>query len=182
MVSLLGQCFGVVKNSVNNAAADDSNCNWKTTDANYQLAEPPNSKVFWSFLSNLRLFQQLQPYKDFSGNLDLCSAWNAILESYFTAVAALKHGPRGSYHDTCLCNIFSTRGRFGGKICFASFTKIIFVNGSTPASFSFIFGLLQTNINTILHQIKLINVISIQYRTPGFEPMTSRTWVVSRNH
>ena len=35
---------------------------------------------------------------------------------------------------------------------------ISFLNGPSPASFSFLFGLLQTNINTILQQITVKNV------------------------
>ena len=41
------------------------------------------------------------------------------------------------------------------------------------ASFLFIFGLFQTNINTILQQINVKN--SIQYTALGFEPTTLRT-------
>lgn len=37
MTSLMGECFGVVKNSVSNSA-DDSNCYWKSGDQNYELA------------------------------------------------------------------------------------------------------------------------------------------------
>ena len=33
-----------------------------------------------------------------------------------------------------------------------------------------------------LQQINVINVLSIQYTMPGFEPTTSQTWVVSHNH
>ena len=47
----------------------------------------------------------------------------------------------------------------------------IFKNGPSPASFSFILGLFQTNINTILLQIN----VKIQYTALGFEPMTFRT-------
>jgi hypothetical protein len=31
MASMFGQCFGVIKNSRNNAA-DDANCNWRSAD------------------------------------------------------------------------------------------------------------------------------------------------------
>ena len=41
------------------------------------------------------------------------------------------------------------------------------LNGPTPVTFSFIFGLFQTNINTILQQINVI-----QFSAPGFEPTT----------
>ena len=37
-------------------------------------------------------------------------------------------------------------------------SKFLFLNGPSPASFSFIFGLFQTNINTILQQINVKNV------------------------
>ena len=45
MVSLMGQCFGVVKNSVSSAASDSSNCYWKSGDQNYQLAVLKNDQV-----------------------------------------------------------------------------------------------------------------------------------------
>ncbi len=44
MTSLLGQCVGLVKNTVS-SNPDDSNCNWKSGDANYALAAPANSQV-----------------------------------------------------------------------------------------------------------------------------------------
>ena len=44
-------------------------------------------------------------------------------------------------------------------------------NGPSPASFSFIFGLFQANINTILQQINVKYV----HMALGFEPMTLRT-------
>ena len=40
----------------------------------------------------------------------------------------------------------------------ATTTTPTFLNGPSPASFSFIFGLFQTNINTILQQINVKNV------------------------
>ena len=58
----------------------------------------------------------------------------------------------------------------------------LFKNGPTPASFSLNFGLFQTNINTILQQINVKNVNSIQYTAPGFEPTTSWSWAISHNH
>ena len=42
-------------------------------------------------------------------------------------------------------------------------------NGPAPASFSFIFGLFQTNITNICEKM------SIQYTVPGFEPTTFGT-------
>jgi hypothetical protein len=44
MTSLLGQCVGVVKNTIS-SNPNDSNCNWKSGDENYALAAPGNSKV-----------------------------------------------------------------------------------------------------------------------------------------
>ena len=52
---------------------------------------------------------------------------------------------------------------------------LILKNGPSPASFSFIFGLFQTNINTILQQIYVKNVHPVY--SIGFEPTTVRTWV-----
>ena len=49
----------------------------------------------------------------------------------------------------------------------------LFLNGPSPASFSFIFGLFQTN-NTIF-TTNICEKMSIQYMVPGFEPMTFRT-------
>ncbi len=46
MISLMGECFGVVKNSVSNSA-DDSNCYWKSGDQNYELAILRNSMQVW---------------------------------------------------------------------------------------------------------------------------------------
>ena len=55
-------------------------------------------------------------------------------------------------------------------------------NGPIPASFSFIFGLFQTN-NTIFYNKSMWkNVMSIQYMALGFEPTTFGTWVSSHNH
>jgi hypothetical protein len=45
MMSLMGQCYGVVKNSASSTAADGSNCNWKSGDQNYQLAVVKNDQV-----------------------------------------------------------------------------------------------------------------------------------------
>ena len=46
----------------------------------------------------------------------------------------------------------------------------IFFNGPTPASFSFIFGLIK---QTLLQYLQQINVkMSIQYPVPGFELTT----------
>ena len=54
--------------------------------------------------------------------------------------------------------------------------------GPSPASFSFICGLFQTN-NTIFTTNQCIkNVMSIQYLVPGFEPTTFGMWVSSHNH
>ena len=49
-------------------------------------------------------------------------------------------------------------------------TKLL-KNGPSPASFSFIFGLFQTNIDTILQQIN-VKKMSIQYTALGYEPTT----------
>ena len=50
MVALMGQCLGVVKNSVSSSASDSSNCYWKSGDRNYQLAVVPNDQV-WKKIS-----------------------------------------------------------------------------------------------------------------------------------
>jgi hypothetical protein len=47
MVSLLGQCLGVVKNSRANNASDE-NCYWKSGDKNYQLNTLKDDKVIGS--------------------------------------------------------------------------------------------------------------------------------------
>ena len=56
----------------------------------------------------------------------------------------------------------------------------VFKNGQSPASFSFIFGLFQTNINAICN--KLMWKMSIQYTALGLEPTTYRKWVSSHIH
>ena len=47
----------------------------------------------------------------------------------------------------------------------------LFLNGPTPASFSFIFGLFKQTIQ-FLQQINVKNVMSIHYTAQGFEPRT----------
>ena len=55
----------------------------------------------------------------------------------------------------------------------------VFLNGPTPASFSFIFGLFK---QTLLQYLQQINVkMSIQYPVPGFELITFRLRVSSLN-
>ena len=44
MTSLMGECFGVVKNSIS-TLADDENCYWKSGDQNYKLAVVRNDQV-----------------------------------------------------------------------------------------------------------------------------------------
>jgi hypothetical protein len=44
MVSLLGQCYGLVKNTQSDLP-DNSNCNWKSGDPNYELAVLPYDGV-----------------------------------------------------------------------------------------------------------------------------------------
>ncbi len=44
MMSLLGQCFGIVQNS-EGSNATDKNCFWKSGDKNYQLAVLTNTQV-----------------------------------------------------------------------------------------------------------------------------------------
>ena len=44
MISLLGQCYGLVKNTQSDFA-NNSNCNWKSGDPNYELAVLPNDGV-----------------------------------------------------------------------------------------------------------------------------------------
>ena len=56
--------------------------------------------------------------------------------------------------------------------------KLVF-NKPTPP---FIFGLLFKKQYNFLQQINVNKVMSIQYMALGFEPTTSQTWVVSRNH
>ena len=50
----------------------------------------------------------------------------------------------------------------------------LFLNGPTPASFSFIFGLFKQTLQ-FLQQINVNNVKSIQYKAPGFKLMTSQS-------
>ena len=52
--------------------------------------------------------------------------------------------------------------------------KQIIKNWPIPASFSFIFGLFQTNIITIF-TTNICGKMSIQYTVPGFEPTTFGT-------
>jgi hypothetical protein len=47
MISLLGQCLGVVKNSRGNNATEE-NCYWKSGDKNYQLNTFKDDKVIVS--------------------------------------------------------------------------------------------------------------------------------------
>ena len=56
-------------------------------------------------------------------------------------------------------------------------TLLIVNKWANPASFSFIFGLLKQTVQ-FLQQIYQKNT----HQMPGFEPTTSRTWVVSYNH
>ena len=56
-----------------------------------------------------------------------------------------------------------------------------FLNGQTPASFLFIFGLPKLTIQ-FLQQINAKNAMSIQYTAPAFKPTISQTRVVSHNH
>ena len=56
-------------------------------------------------------------------------------------------------------------------------TLLIVNKWANPASFSFIFGLLKQTVQ-FLQRIYQKNT----HRMPGFEPTTSRTWVVSYNH
>ena len=55
-------------------------------------------------------------------------------------------------------------------------------NVPTPASFSFIFHLFKQTSIQFLEQFNVKNVNSIQYMSPGFEPTTSRSRVISHNH
>ena len=52
--------------------------------------------------------------------------------------------------------------------------KYCFLNGPTPASFSFIFGLFKQTLQFLL-LINVKNVKSIQYKAPGFELTTSQS-------
>ena len=61
----------------------------------------------------------------------------------------------------------------GVSIAVHSLFFFIFKNGPSPASFSFIFGLFQTNINTILQQINVKKCPS-SITALGFEPTTFR--------
>ena len=51
--------------------------------------------------------------------------------------------------------------------------RYLFLNGQTPASFSFIFGLFKQTIQ-FLQQINVKNVMSIQYTALGLEPKSSQ--------
>jgi len=44
MISLLGQCYGLVKNTQSDVP-DISSCNWKSGDPNYMLAVLPDEGV-----------------------------------------------------------------------------------------------------------------------------------------
>ena len=61
----------------------------------------------------------------------------------------------GSFHRKRSVDEFQVIGK---KIRSFGKFKYFFKNGPSPASFSFIFGLFQTNINTILQQIYVKNV------------------------
>ena len=51
--------------------------------------------------------------------------------------------------------------------------KVFFLkNGPTPASFLFIFGIFKQTSLEYLQQINVKNVMAIQYKEPGFKPMT----------
>ena len=50
-----------------------------------------------------------------------------------------------------------------------------FKNGPTPASISFIYGLLKQTGLHFLQQFNVKNILSIQYMAPGFETTTFRT-------
>ena len=56
----------------------------------------------------------------------------------------------------------------------------LILNRQTPASFSFFLVFSNKPYNLKINQCK--NVMSIQYMVLGFEPTTSRTWVVSHNY
>ena len=53
---------------------------------------------------------------------------------------------------------------------FKVYIIIIFFKWDKPGLFFVYFGSFQTNINTILQQINVKNVMSIQYMVLGFEP------------
>ena len=72
-----------------------------------------------------------------------------------------------------------TKGNYFASDCFVC-KDTFFKNGPTPASFSFIFGLFQTN-NIILTENQY-DKMSIQYTAPGFEPTTFQTRVVTHNY
>jgi hypothetical protein len=44
MISLAGQCFGLVRNTLPNIA-DDANCHWKSGNENFQKASQSYSQV-----------------------------------------------------------------------------------------------------------------------------------------
>ena len=52
--------------------------------------------------------------------------------------------------------------------------KHVFLNRPTPASFSFIFGLFQTNVD-IIFTMNQCEKMSNQYTAPGFKPTTLRS-------
>ena len=54
MMSLLGQCFGVVKNSKADTPTD-SNCNWKTGDTNFRTANFGTETVIHSLMHSFML-------------------------------------------------------------------------------------------------------------------------------
>ena len=70
-------------------------------------------------------------------------------------------------------------GRYGGTLMDGG--PLFQKNGPTPASFLFISVFSNKQYN-FYNKSMWKNVKSIQYMALGFEPMTSRTWVVSHNH
>ena len=62
------------------------------------------------------------------------------------------------------------------------FNNTLFFKWANPGLFFVYFRSFQTNIKTILQQINVKNVKSIQYTAPGFKPTTSWTWIISHNH
>ena len=62
------------------------------------------------------------------------------------------------------------------------FVPLFLLNWANPGLFFIYFRSFQTNIKTILQQINVKNVNSIQHMVPGFEPTSSRSWVTSHNH
>ena len=88
----------------------------------------------------------------------------------------IKKSPRSHFREDVRFKfyLFVLVGKVKHRDC-----PIFLKNGPTPASFSYIFGLLK---QTIQFYDKTMQKMSIQYTALGFKPTTSWTRVVTHNH